>query len=254
MVTPAGTLVGGGMSDREKSDFRRRQAIADLRHQALILSAATVRRMVAGIGASRAPGLQKRMEWYFSGKVPLSNLRRDGVLYGAVLMTSALPDEDFESFLAANILLLLERLTAEGGTDDGFWNWERLAPHYRLARPVPRAAIMCGFRESARLGRIAIPGGPSGEDCLSATRDAVLNAVAPLSGKPAMLAEIERAILDEADARRAGELWTRACRSLLDLGDEERRAAVTGFRYLYERPASIDPPPEANAPPIPVQE
>ena len=244
------------MSNSDTTDFRRRQAIADLRHQTLILSAATVRRMVAGIGirSSRASGLQKRLEWYFSGKVPLSNLRRDGVLFGAVLMASALPEEDFEPFIAATALLLLERLVAEGGTDDGFWNWRRLAPHYRLARPSQRAAIMCGFREAGRLGRISLAEGPEADDCLSAPRKQVLDALAPLSGNSPTVAAIETAILNDADARRAGALWAGSHRVLFDLPEAERHAAVAGFRHLYERPASMDTPPGTDPPAIPAHE
>ena len=244
------------MSKSDTRDFRRRQAIADLRHQTLILSAATVRRIAAGIGirTSRASGLQKRLEWYFSGKVPLSNLRRDGVLFGAVLMASALPDEDFEPFMAATALLLLERLVADAGTDDGFWNWGRLAPHYRLASPPLRAAIMCGFREARRLGRISLAGGPEPEDCLSAPRKAVLDVLASGSRNQPLFAAIEDAILSEADARRAGDLWAGAHRTLVNLRHADRRAGEAGFRYLYERPASIDPPPGTDPPAIPVHD
>ena len=244
------------MSKSETIDFRRRQAIADLRHQTRILSAATVRRMVSGIGirSSQASGLQKRLEWYFSGKVPLSNLRRDGVLFGAVLMASVLPEEDFEPFVAATALLLLERLVAEGGADDGFWNWRRLAPHYRLAPPSQRAAIMCGFREAGRLGRISLVERPDAEDCLSASRKKVLDALAPLAGNSPIVAGVATTILNDADARRAGALWTGSHRALADLPEAERRAALAGFRHLYERPASMDPPPGTDPPAIPAND
>jgi hypothetical protein len=156
-------------------EFRRKQAIADLRHHTRSFPLATVRRIGAGIDARReGANLQQRLEWYFRGKLPLSNLRSDAPASGAVLMASALPDEDFESFLAATVLLVLERLTSENGPDDGFWTWRRLAPHYRLAGPSVRAAIMCGFREARRFARIALDEGPEPGDCMSASRDETL--------------------------------------------------------------------------------
>jgi len=244
------------MSTSEPDTFRRRQAIADLRHQAFILPAATIRRIGAGMDlrTPRASNLQKRIEWYFRGKAPLTNLRRDPAVLGAILMASALPDDDFEPFLAATALLVLERLATENGPDDAFWDWTRLAPHYRLAEPPVRAAIMCGFRESRRLGRIAFPGEPEPDDCLTKSRDEVIAGLTSLGTRHPLLESVAQAVSAEADGPEAGKLWAQFSRDVTSLPDEARHAVEGAFRYLYERPASLYMPPDADAPIIPVCE
>jgi hypothetical protein len=241
------------MSTSDTGVFRRRQAIADLNRQRLAFPLATVRRIGAGLNVRNTarPDLQQRLEWYFSGRAPVADLRRDGLVHGALLMASALPDDDFDQFIAATVLLLLERLSAERGRDDGFWNWRRLAPHYRLAAPSLRAAVMCGFREARRLDRIDLKDGPTGADCLTTNRIDVLVGLAAGKAARPLLAEIETAIAGEADARRAGALWVALHADIARLPDSPRRAAEDGFRYLYERPAAIDPPPGADVPAIP---
>ena len=233
-------------------EFRRKQAIADLRHHTRSFPLATVRRIGAGIDVRReGANLQQRLEWYFRGKLPLSNLRSDAPASGAVLMASALPDEDFESFVAATVLLVLERLTSENGPDDGFWTWRRLAPHYRLAGPSVRAAIMCGFREAQRFARIALDEGPEPGDCMSASRDEIL---ATLRDDHPALALVRNAVMEDPDASSAGALWMAQHRTVDTLSDDRRRAAHRGFRHLYERPTSILIPAEAGAPVIPVHD
>jgi hypothetical protein len=87
--------------------FPLRQALADLNRQKLRFPLATARRIGAGLvnRPSGAPDLQQRLEWYFSGKVPAAELGRDRLVQGAVLMASALPEDDFETFVAATVLL-----------------------------------------------------------------------------------------------------------------------------------------------------
>jgi uncharacterized membrane protein YeaQ/YmgE (transglycosylase-associated protein family) len=233
-------------------EFRRMQAIADLRHQTRSFPLAAVRRVGAGIGVrSEHVNVQQRLEWYFRGKLPLSNLRSDRPAFGAVLMASALPDEDFESFLAATVLLVLERLTSENGPDDGFWTWRRLAPHYRLAAPTVRAAIMCGFREARRLERIALIEGPVRADCLTTPQDEIL---AALSADDPLIASVREAVLEDQDPAAVGDLWLAQHRALDTLSDERRRAAHSGFRHLYERPESIAVAAGSDAPVIPVHD
>jgi hypothetical protein len=242
------------MSTSETGAFRLRQTIADLNRQRLAFPLATIRRIGAGIGvrSTGAPDLQRRLEWYFSGKAPVGQLRRDRLVHGALLMVSALPEDDFECFLASTTLLLLERLISENGKDDGFWNWRRLAPHYRLAPAPQRAAIMCGFREARRMGRISPTGGPTPEDCLSAPRTAVLAALA--GEENSVLSAVRQAVQTEADARSAGELWATQHRAVALLPDGPRQAAEAGFRYLYERPVSMDIASGADVPSIPVHD
>jgi hypothetical protein len=222
--------------------FRRRQAIADLTSQRLAFPLAAVRRIGAGVGLRRpgAPDLQRRLEWHYSGKAPLSELRRDGLVYGMLLMASALPEDDFEPFFAATVLLLLERLSVEGGKDDGFWNWRRLSPHYRLAAAPTRAAIMCGFREAQRSAVIDKPGRPTADDCLTTTRDDVLAALGHGASAEPLLASIENAVSAEVGAEEAGALWAALHRRIALLPETSRHAAEGGFRYLYERPVSME--------------
>lgn len=243
------------MSTSEPGAFRLRQCIADLNRQRLAFPLATVRRIGAGIGVRNAgaPDLQRRLEWYFAGKAPLFELGRDRVAQGALLMASALPEDDFEPFLAATVLLLLERLSADGGSDDGFWNWRRLAPHYRLAAPPLRAAIMCGFREARRLGRITA-GAPGVQDCLTAPREDVLAMLSRHNADRPLVRLVEEAILSEIGAREAGEVWLAQHDWLPRLPDGPRGAAGAGFRYLYERRISIDAPATADLPVIPAQD
>jgi hypothetical protein len=233
--------------------FRRRQAIADLTSRKLAFPLATVRRIGAGVGLRRsgAPDLQRRLEWHFSGKAPVAELRRDGLVRGMLLMASALPEDDFESFLAATVLLLLERLTVEGAEDDGFWNWRRLAPHYRLAPPHLRAAIMCAFREGRRLGLISHPGRPTADDCLTAPREIVLADLNVHVQAQPVLALIVQAVAADIGAREAGELWITLQGRLSRMPEGPRLVAEAGMRYLYERPTSMEPPSGVNAPPVP---
>ena len=241
------------MSTSDTGVFRRRQAIADLNRQKLAFALATVRRIGAGmrIRTPARPDLQMRLEWYFSGKAPIAEVRRDSLVHGALLMASALPEDDYDQFVAATVLLLLERLSAEGGRDDGFWNWRRLAPHYRLAPSPLRAAIMCGFREARRLHRVGLAGAPTAQDCLTSSRAEVLRALSRDRAAHPLLADIEDAVEAEADARRAGDLWLALHRGIARLPDAPRRAAEDGFRYLYERPVSMEPPSSPDLPVIP---
>lgn len=215
---------------------------------------AAIYRIGASLGV-RAGGsdIQRRLDWYFGGKLPLSNLHHDRQAFGAILMASALPEDDFEPFLAATVLLLLERLTSDGGPDNAFWNWNRHASHYRLAPPETRAAIMCGFREARRHGRITLPDGPTPEDCLTAPRDAVLAALGTEGAHP-VLTRLRAAVADDHDAGEIGVLWAAEHGALDALPVAMRRAAYMGFRHLYERPASIVLPAGAEAPAIPFDE
>jgi hypothetical protein len=241
------------MSTSDIGVFRRRQAIADLNRQLRFFPLAIVRRIGAGLGVrdTRAPNLERRLQWYFSGKAPIDEVRRDSLVHGALLMASALPEDDFDQFIAATVLLLLERLSAGGGRDDGFWNWRRFASHYRLAAPPLRAAVMCGFREAQRLERIALTGGPTAEDCLTTPRGAVLAALAAGKTVHPLLAEVETSIASDASAARAGALWAALHSGIARLPDAPRCAAEDGFRYLYERPAAMEPPSGADLPVIP---
>jgi hypothetical protein len=244
------------MSTSDTGTFRRRQAIADLNRQRLLFPLATVRRIGAGIGyrSRGGPDVQRRLEWYFSGKAPAAELKRDGLVHGALLMASALPEDDFEPFVAATVVLLLERLSGAGGLDNGFWNWRRLAPHYRLAPPALRAAIMCGFREARRLGLVSLSGEPAAQDCLTVPREGVLAALGRNRADHPFLSLVDEAIRTEADAQDAGDLWATLNASIARLPEVPRHAAEAGIRYLYERPLSMAARDGSDLPLIPVHD
>jgi hypothetical protein len=233
--------------------FGLRQAAGDLNRQKLHFPLATVRRIGAGLGlrSTGGPDLAQRIEWYFTGKAPVAELQRDPLAAGALLMASALPEDDFEAFLAATALLLLERLAGEGRRDEGFWNWKRLAPHYRLAAPDLRAAIMCGFREARHARRLVLPGGPDAEDCLTVPRDTILTSLGQNRVDYPLIARVERAVRDDIAPAEAGALWSISHAAVSRLPDGPRQAAIAGFRFLYERPHSMEPPDGAEVPLIP---
>ncbi len=237
-----------------KSDadwFRRKQAIADLRAQARLMSAAAIRRIAAGFGTRRDGGNpQDRIERYFRGKAPVSALAEDRILFSAVLMASAMPDEDHDAFLAATILLLLERLESESGPDNHFWTWRTLAGHVRVAPPPIRSCIMCGFREAARTGRVSLGALPDADDCLTVPKSAVLAEIDRASpGGSAVLGALADAVREDVPPQLAGRLWIAHHREADLMRNGERRAAMRAFRFLYERPPSLRLPP-GEAPPF----
>jgi hypothetical protein len=241
------------MFTSDAGSFRTNQALHYLRFQAISFSAAPIRRIAAGIGLreERKSDLQKRMEWFFRGKAPISALPNDQPVLAAVMMASALPEDDFDAFLAATTLLLIERLRADG-LDNRFWNWTLQGHHYRLAQRELRAAIMCGFRESTRTGRIRLGGGPDADDCLTRSRTEVL-ALLDEGLERGGPCELVRAAIDsEASTAEAGLLWAEIGPTCQSLANGARHAAFAGFRYLYERPASMEPPPAFEGAVIPV--
>lgn len=155
---------------------------------------------------------------------------RDRDLYGEVLLAAALPDDDFPAFTTATVLLLLDRIGHGAGMDDLYWNWDAFADHYRLADPPVRAVIMNGFRTAAAMGRVSVSQPPEPEDCFTARRQDVL-ALLRRSDVPALCAAIEQ----DVSAGEAGELWSDWP------ADRLTPETVAGFRYLYERPASVAP-------------
>ena len=201
-------------------------------------------------GAGRRPeALARRLRWCAEGKAPPSALRRDPEVFAALLVASALPEDDPSAFHLATILLLLERLDAPPWPESYFWSWRRLAPHWRLADTPSRAAIMCGVREGLRTARVALDGGPGPEDCLTAPRAEVLAALVR-DGTPATRALLA-AVRDEVPAEEAGRLWATGHARLLVLPEPARAAALAAVRYLYERPASLSLPAGADIPTIP---
>lgn len=164
----------------------------------------------------------------------------DNRAFTQLLLAAAMPEDDYPAFVAATAILLTDRLRSGGGTDDLYWNWKAFRDHYRLADAPVRAALMNGFRMAEEMGLVTFDTGPDATDCLTSTSEDVLSM---LQGSG--LDELVLAIETEAPADQAGALWTEADTGTLTW------QALTGFRYLYERPVSMAPEHPESATPIP---
>ncbi|MBT8413913.1 MAG: hypothetical protein KJO30_06225 [Boseongicola sp.] len=216
--------------------FRTRQAIGDLRSLIRRTPEETRLRMIAGFPSSAG-----------NGDDVLDRIIADGVrfrhpedfeVHTSVLLAAAMPDDDFPVFVLATALVLTDILQADDPPDTLFWNWNAFHAQYALADPPLRAALMNGFRVAELAGRIELDPPVKLADCLTVSRDGVLSELDG-SGERALIA----AILSEVDAKEAGVLWSRA--------DTVSGPAVTGFRYLCERPEGLVPGDPSSAALIP---
>ncbi len=150
--------------------------------------------------------------------------------YSTISLAAAMPDEDFNSFIAATAILLADRLQDGAGEDDLYWNYDAFKDHYRLADAPIRAALMNGFRFGQTTGRVKLPEAPPLEACLTRQRaDAVQ--LLRAEGNDLLL----ETILSDVSAKTAGAFWTSAARRPLSMPGK------AGIRYLYERPLSMAP-------------
>lgn len=232
------------MFTSEADEFRTVQALADLREAGRKRPRDVVGRIVTGFrtGASAKKDAATRLEWFVEGKAPLDALGEDREIRAALMIASALPEDDPEAFLAATALLLAERLAARSGADNLFWSWNAQAAHYRRADDATRAAIMCGFREAARLRRVSLGGTPTDDDCLTVSRDTVLGRLgsdAAAQLPDSLTRDLLLAVRAEVGTRAAGVLWAEWHPVVLDLHGPARAVALSAFRYLYERPVSM---------------
>lgn len=163
----------------------------------------------------------------------------DKDFYSDVLLAAAMPEDDFPAFTTATAILLIDLLKSGEGTDKLFWNWDAFERHYRMADPHIRAAIMNAFRAGFESGSVNPDSAPGREDCLSLWRDAVLDR---LSGSG--MDWLFKAVDEEISAKDAATLWE-------DHAAGAGPIALTGFRYLYERPQSMTPERPDTAPLIP---
>ena len=164
----------------------------------------------------------------------------DARAYDQLLLSAAMPENDFSGFATATAILLMDRLQGGAGHDDLFWNWDAFRDHYPLADPPVRAALMNGFRAAAASGLVTLEHGPEGSDCLTRAEDDVMSLL--LSEGDGQLAD---AIGDNISPEEAGRIWHRTDSQTLSW------QAHMGFRYLYERPSSMAPPDPEDAALIP---
>lgn len=211
--------------------FRTRQAVHDLR-EVVHLNRNAVKR----IGASGADSAMIEAIVQNGARIPEDKTRA----YSSILLAAAMPDEDFNGFVASTAILLADRLQNGGGQDDLFWNYEAFRDHYGLADAPVRAAIMNGFRIAYQSGRCTLPAEPDSYMCLTRGRQDVLNLL-----RTEGFAELEEAIESDVGPETAGRLWTKV------MDRELPMPALAAYRYLYERPRSMTPSDPARTTLIP---
>lgn len=149
--------------------------------------------------------------------------------YSQILLAAAMPEDDFPGFVVATGILIASRLQFGAGEDDLYWNWDAFRDHYRLADPPIRAALMNGFRMMNDTGRVRLSDAPAEAECLTRQSEDVISML-----ETAGQFELSRSIGDGVSAEDAGRLWQMAASKRLNW------QSLSGFRYLYERPSSID--------------
>lgn len=208
--------------------FRTRQAVRDLQEVVH-----THRDAVSRLGAT---GTDQREI--------VSIARSGGIIsdtgtraYSTILLAAALPDEDYSTFVAATAILLADRLQDGAGEEDLYWNFDAFRDHYTLAGPPVRAALLNGFRLAHEQDRLALPHSPDPDACLTRKRADVLMMLR--AGEVNELADM---IENDVAPAVAGRAWLETGRNRLTVPEQ------AGFRYLYERPTSMAPMPEKDAP------
>ena len=154
----------------------------------------------------------------------------DDRVYSQLLLSAAMPDDDFNGFAVATAILLMDRLQDGTGGDDLFWNWDAFREHYRLADPTMRAALMNGFRMAEASGKVNLESSPDRTDCLTRSPGEVMSLLT--AAEQHRLAD---AIAENVSASDAGRMWREA------VSGELSWPVIAAFRYLYERPASMAP-------------
>lgn len=201
--------------------FRTRQAVRDLLEVVHLHRAAMPR-----TGVSNAEAVMIETIVQNGGVIPTEKAES----YVALQLTAAMPDDDFNGFIAATAILLADRIQAGSGDDDLYWNFEAFYDHYQLADAPVRAAVMNGFRQVQRIGKCQLPREPLTQNCLTRQQEDVL-AILSAEG-PHWL---EDAVRSDLGAEAAGRLWVKEMRLALTF------PVRVGFRYLYERPVSLAP-------------
>lgn len=232
VVWPSLPATFAPMFTSSAETFRRRQAVSDLISVVRAHSGATSR-----LGVTETE--RRSILAIVSAGCVMTSPKQDRFA-SQLLLTAALPDDDFTGFITATAILVVNRLSGGRGDDDLYWNWDAFQDHYRLAEPAVRAAIMNGFRTMDALGLVTLDHGPTRDDCLSMDKPEVLAGLA--RADPFALSPV---ITGDGSANKAGRLWQRAARSNLPA------PTLAGFRHLYERPRSMEPDLAALAPLLP---
>lgn len=134
--------------------FRPLQASHDLVHLARMAPRSVLLRIATGVPpADMAPAEAQR--------AVVALVHQDACrltpdltlpLHETLLLAASMPDDDFEAFVVATMILLADRLQGGAGPDDLFWHWDAFAEHYLTAAPAQRAALILGFHGLADAG------------------------------------------------------------------------------------------------------
>ena len=148
-----------------------------------------------------------------------------------LLLAAAMPDEDFTSFVGATLVLLSDKLQGGDGEDDLTHNWSAFRQHYLLCDPPVRAALMNGFRLADNLGLVALKTPPQDGECSTFSRGDVVTTVQSVG-----LHELGAAIRNNSSASEAGAMWQHTS------DDQKNWQLLMGYRHLFERAQSLQPP------------
>ncbi len=136
--------------------FRALQAVHDLVGLVSAVPEATLRRLAAGV-----PTVDMSPDDAHRAILRLVHEDRcrftDGQtlpLHETLLLAATLPDDDFEGFTVATMILLANSLQGGQGQEDLYWHWDAFAEQYALADPPRRAAIILGFHAMVATGRL----------------------------------------------------------------------------------------------------
>ena len=150
--------------------YRSLQAIRDLVGLAQTAPDSTVLRLAAGTPPVEMPAAVAEAALADLIGRQDCRMRSDAALglHETLLLAATLPDDDFEGFVLATLILLADRLQGGRGPDDLFWHFDAFVEHYALADAPYRAAIFAGYRALAEKGRIdvdpaAVPIAASGD-------------------------------------------------------------------------------------------
>lgn len=157
-----------------------------------------------------------------------------------LLLAAAMPDEDYAAFIGATLVLLADKLQGGDGEDNLAHNWAAFRQHYNLCDPPVRAALMNGFRLADNLELLTLKAPPEDAECTTFQRGDVIATVQSLG-----LHELCLAIRNDASAADAGAMW----QHIPD--DQKSWQLLMGYRHLFERPQSLEPPAPDAAPLIP---
>ncbi|MEM7719492.1 MAG: hypothetical protein AAF222_09820 [Pseudomonadota bacterium] len=201
--------------------FRTRQVVADLLDVVRLHRNAVLR---IGVSGAESASIEAILDQ--GGQIPEARRK----VYSSILFAAAMPDDDFNSFVAATALLLADRLQGGAGNDNLYWNFDAFRDHFLIADAPVRAALMNGFRALHMTGQVSLPGPIDPATCFTRQEEDVY-----LILKSEQAESLSDILLAHPDANEAGALWE------AQMGQSSRIAIRASFRYLFERPESIAP-------------